>query len=132
MNRWAGWLILAFGVLHTIGAFTLLGAAQHTPRWLGGELWTESLFEMNPTMGFYWLTVNSFGPSFVVIGSTVLWLDRRGITPPVFIAWFLAAWTVIDCALSGPGVGQSVIVLAAAVLLLLARRRVGVRDSVGA
>ena len=26
----------------------------------------------------------------------VLWMNRRGITPPPFVAWTLGAWTMVD------------------------------------
>jgi hypothetical protein len=32
----------------------------------------------------------------IVVGLMMLWLDRRGITPPPFIAWTLGIWTVVD------------------------------------
>ena len=32
----------------------------------------------------------------IVVGLMVLWLDRRGITPPPFVAWTLGIWTVVD------------------------------------
>ncbi|MDP3952445.1 DUF6463 family protein [Microbacterium sp.] len=123
MNKWAGGLIVLFGVAHTLGALTVLGAANHADTWISGELWTQDLTDMSSAMSAYWLSMNSFGPPFIVIGATVLWLDRRGITPPLFIAWTLAAWTVLDCILAGPGFGQGLIVLVAAGLLITAAHR---------
>ena len=75
---------------------------------------------MSPAMSAYWLTVNSFAPPLIVLGATVLWLNRRDITPPSFIAWMLAVWIVVDTLLSGPGIGQWLIVLVAAGLLFAA------------
>jgi hypothetical protein len=53
----------------------------------------------------------------------VLWLNRRGITPPSFIAWSLGIWVVVDLILSGPGAGQGLIILIASILLLMEVRR---------
>ena len=123
MIKWAGRLIVAFGTAHTFGAMALEGAAQHADAWFSRKLWGEEVANMSPAMSAYWLSVNSFGPSLVVIGLTVLWLDRRGITPPSFIAWSLLVWLAIDTGLAGPGVGQGLIILVAAGLLLAGAHR---------
>ena len=89
MIKWAGRLIVLYGAAHTLAALTAEGAASHAGAWFSGELWGDDLANMSPAMSAYWLTVNSFGLSLIVVGLTVLWLDRRGITPPTFIAWTL-------------------------------------------
>lgn len=123
MITWAGWLIVAFGTAHTVGALTVLGAGQHAGTWLTGGLWDESLLTMGPALSAYWLSINSFGPAFIVIGFIVLWLARRGVTPPAFIGWALGAWTIVDNVLSGVGFGQGLIPLVAAGLLVAAAFR---------
>jgi hypothetical protein len=123
MVKWAGWLIVFYGTAHTLGALLAEGAANHAPAWFSGALWGQELSRMSPAMSAYWLSVNSFGPPLVVIGALVLWLNRRGIMPPSFVAWGVGLWAVADLALSGPGVGQGVIILAACGLLLVAARR---------
>jgi hypothetical protein len=80
-------------------------------------------------MSAYWLSVNSFGPSLILIGLTVLWMERRGITPPAFIGWSLGIWTVLDFLVSGPGLGQGLILLVASALLLAGARRATPRDN---
>jgi hypothetical protein len=123
MNKWAGSLITLYGAAHTLGALFVLGAARHAGTWASGELWAEELTDMSPAMSAYWLSVNSFGPPLILIGVIVLWLDRHAIMPPQFIAWTLLVWTVVDTVLSGPGVGQWLIPLVGAGLLLLAAHR---------
>ncbi|MEV1130766.1 hypothetical protein [Agromyces sp. NPDC049794] len=132
MNKWAGGLIVLYGAAHTVGALTALGAARHAGTWVSGKLWAEDLADMSPAMSAYWLTVNSFGPPLVLIGATVLWMDRRGITPPPFVAWALGTWVAVDAVLSGPGIGQGVIPLTAAGLLLASAHRSKVREGVAA
>jgi hypothetical protein len=78
---------------------------------------------MSPAMSAYWLSVNSFGVPLIVVGLTVLWLARRGITPPPFIAWTLGIWTVVDIVVSGPLPPQWLIILLANILLLVGVRR---------
>jgi hypothetical protein len=123
MIRWAGWLITLYGAVHTLGALTVLGAARHGGVWFSGGLWGADLVNMSPVMSAYWLSVNSFGVPLVVVGLTVLWLARRGITPPPFIAWTLGIWTVVDIVVSGPLPPQWLIILLANILLLVGARR---------
>jgi hypothetical protein len=123
MIKWAGRLIVLFGTAHTLGALTVEGAARHAGAWFSGALWGEDFASMSPAMSAYWFSVNSFGPAFILIGLTVLWLNRRGIKPPSFIAWSLGIWAVVDAMLCGPGVGQGLIILVASGLLLVAARR---------
>lgn len=53
----------------------------------------------------------------------MLWLDRRGITPPPFIEWTLGLWTLVDTVVLGPLPGQGLIILLASGLLLTGARR---------
>jgi uncharacterized protein DUF6463 len=123
MTRWAGRLITCYGAAHTVGALTAEGAARHAGTWFSGELWGEDLASMSPAMSAYWLSVNSFGPPVVLIGLTVLWCDRRGITPPTFLAWALGTWTVVGTVVAGPGIGQDLLLLVACGLLVAGARR---------
>ncbi|MGN9783884.1 DUF6463 family protein [Nonomuraea sp. ZG12] len=122
MIKWAGRLIVLFGVLHTLGALTVEGAAHHAGAWFSGELWGEDLAAMSPANSAYWLSVDSFGVPVILIGLTVLWLDRRGITPPTFIAWTLGIWSVIDAVVLGP-TPQALAGPLPAILLLIGARR---------
>lgn len=123
MITWAGVLITLCGVGHTLGAL-----AQTVPRyaeaWFGWALWEEAhrdLGAMSHTTAAFWFSVYSFGVPLILIGLTVLWLGRRDTTPPPFIAWTLAAWTIVGEVLSGPS-PLSLVVLASILLLAAARR----------
>lgn len=120
MITWAGWLVVVYGTAHTLGALTAEGAAGHADVWFSGDLWREDFSDMSPAMSAYWFSVNSFGPPLVLLGVTVLWLHRRGLTPPSFIPWAMVCWIVAGTVMAGPGVGQDLILLTAAVLLLVA------------
>lgn len=98
MIRAGAWMIIFFGAAHTLAALTIEGAAWHMGAWLGGELWGADFSAMTPAHSALWLSLESFGVPLVVIGATVLWLDRRGITPPAFIGWTLGAWTLVTAA----------------------------------
>ncbi|EME55158.1 DUF6463 family protein [Amycolatopsis decaplanina] len=95
MIKWAGWLITLFGAAHTLGALTVMKAAGHAGTWFSGTLWRDDLSAMSPANSAFWLSAASFGVPLVLVGLTVLWLDRRGITPPRFIAWALGIWTLL-------------------------------------
>lgn len=125
MSMWAGFLIMLYGTLHTVGAFVFLGAAQHVGSWLNGRLLVEDLADIpswSPALSAYWASVNSFGPPLIILGAIVVWLAGRGTTPPAFIAWALLGWTVVDAVLSGFG-GQALIIVAAVALMLLSAHR---------
>ncbi|MEI5098104.1 DUF6463 family protein [Streptomyces sp. PmtG] len=121
MIKWAGWIITFCGTAHTIGALTVEEAARHAGTWFSGGLWSEDLADMSPAGGAYFLSLDSFGVPLVLVGLTVLWLDRRGITPPVFIAWTLGAWTVVDAVVL-PFTPWPLFLLACVLLLAGARR----------
>lgn len=121
MTTWAGGLIVVYGTAHTAGALVVEGAVRYVDVWFSGGMWGEDLSTMSPAMSAYWLSVNSFGPSFVVIGSTVLWLARRGVLPPAFIVWVLTGWVVLDTVIAGPGQGQNLLIAIACGLLMAAR-----------
>lgn len=126
MIKWAGWIITLCGVVHSLSALTVEKAGRHAGTWFSGGLWGDDLAEMSPAMSAYWLSVDSFGLPLIVIGLTVLWLDRRGLTPPTFIAWILGIWTVVDAVALGP-VGPWPIFVLACVLLLAGARRAALR-----
>ncbi|MFX0577048.1 hypothetical protein [Nocardia nepalensis] len=82
MIAWAGRLIVIFGAAHTILALTLMRAARYAGDWFRGALWHDDLAAMSAANSALWLSLDSFGVPLVLVGMTVLWLDRRGITPP--------------------------------------------------
>ncbi|MFX0579333.1 DUF6463 family protein [Nocardia nepalensis] len=120
MIKWAGWLITVCGVGHTLGSL-----AQTVPHyaedWFSWALWDSDLVAMSHTTAAFWYSAFSFGPPLILVGLTVLWLGRRRITPPPFIAWSVACWTLITAVLAGPS--PLLLLLLAAVLLLVGARR---------
>ncbi|MGW4475461.1 DUF6463 family protein [Nonomuraea sp. NPDC004354] len=127
MIKWAGWLIALFGAAHTLSALTLEGAARHAGAWFSGELWGEDFAAMGPANSAYWLSLASFGVPLIVVGLIVLWLDRRGIVPPPFIAWTLGIWTVAGAVVLA--FTPWPILLLANVLLLVGARRAARQDN---
>ncbi|MFG2331026.1 DUF6463 family protein [Streptomyces sp. NPDC048604] len=121
MIKWAGWIITLCGAAHTLGALTVEKAARHAGTWFSGGLWNEDLADMSPAGSAYWLSLESFGIPLILVGLTVLWLDRRGINPPAFIAWTLGSWTVVDAVIL-PFTPWPIFLLACALLLIGARR----------
>ena len=123
MVKWAGVLVVLCGLGHSIGSLVQT-APHHAGSWFGLELWEAHNYDpvaMTHTAAAFWYSVYSFGWPLLLIGVIVLWLDRRGITPPPFIAWGVAAWTVVGTVLAG--LSPLLLLLLAAVLLLVAARR---------
>lgn len=129
MIKWAGRLIVFYGAAHTLAALTVEGAAKHAGAWFSGELWGADFSDMSPASGALWLSVNSFGVPLILIGLLVLWLDRRGITPPRFLALALGAWTLLDAAILM--LTPWAIMLLASVLLLIGSTRSARREASG-
>lgn len=96
MIKWAGWIFTVLATAHLLLAFAFVGP-HHADAWLGGELWMPegTIAEMPAAVGGFWLSVGSFGLPLLVVGQTVLWMHRRGITPPAFIGWAVGAWSVV-------------------------------------
>ena len=126
MIRWAGRLIVFYAAAHTLGALTVEGAAGHAGAWFSGELWSDDFSDMSPAGSALWLSLDSFGVPLLMVGLTVLWLDRRGIAPPPFLAWMLGAWTVLDAVILL--LTPWPILLAAAVMLAVGTRRAAQPD----
>jgi Family of unknown function (DUF6463) len=126
MIKWAGRLMVLYGATHTLGALSMEGAARHAGAWFSGELWGDDPADMSPANSALWLSVDSFGVPLIVIGLMVLWLERRGIIPPSFVAWTLGIWTVIDAVILL--LTPWPILLLADILLLVGARRAGRRD----
>jgi hypothetical protein len=85
-----------YGLAHMIGALAVEGAARHAGAWFSGQLWHEEFSNMGPANSALWFSLDSFGPPLTLIGLIILWMDRRGIVPPQFVAWTLGAWTLVD------------------------------------
>ncbi|MGW4533483.1 DUF6463 family protein [Nocardia sp. NPDC004340] len=123
MIAWAGRLIVLFGAAHTILALTLMRAARYADDWFSGALWHDDLSAMSPANSALWLSLDSFGIPLVMVGLTVLWLDRRDLTPPPFFAWTLGAWTAFG-ALVIPLTPWPIMAIATGLLVAGARRAV--------
>ena len=128
MIKWAGRIIVLCGVAHLLGALWMT-APRYAEGWFSWALWEEQnrgFVEMTHTTAAFWFTVYCFSVPLILVGLTVLWLDCRGITPPTFIAWMVAAWTLVGEVLSGPS--PLVLLLVATGLLLAGARRAAGRD----
>ncbi|MGV9410741.1 DUF6463 family protein [Nocardia sp. NPDC003693] len=120
MIKWAGYLIIFIGAGHMVSALALT-APEHADDWFSAAIWGESLADMSPANGAYWLTFGSFGIPQILIGLLVLWLDRRGIVPPTFLAWTIAANAIVCGVIFGPS-PWPVDLVSAGLLLAGARR----------
>lgn len=122
MVTWAGALTALFGAAHTVGALTAERAATHADIWFSRGLLGESFQDMSPAHSAYWFSLDSFGIPLTLLGILLIWLDRRGIVPPVFLTWALATWWAVDAYVLAP-TWNGLIPLGAVVLLVLGRRQ---------
>ncbi|THV41184.1 hypothetical protein [Glycomyces buryatensis] len=125
MIKWAGRIIVFLGLAHMLISLSMT-LPTYADSWLGGDLWMPEggLIGAEPTVAAFWFSIGSFGMPLIVVGATVLWMDRRGIVPPVFIAWTLGGWSLVSAALMEPAPWPLVWI---AVGLLLAGARKGER-----
>lgn len=121
MTKWAGWLITLAGLGHTIGSLVET-APDHIGSWFDGSLWSERDYsaQSDAAAGF-WYSIFSFGPPLLLLGVLLLWLDRRGLTPPPFVSWAIAVWVIVTFVASGPS--PLPFLLVAVVLQLITARR---------
>lgn len=119
MIKWAGIIITLCGIGHTVGSL-IEAAPDHAGAWLSGALWRAAYPGMSDAAVAWCYTIYSFGPLLLLLGLTVVWLDRRSVTPPRFIAWGLATWVIVGTVASGPS--PLLLLLVAAGLLFGARR----------
>lgn len=122
MIKWAGWIITLCGIGHTVGSLVET-APDNARAWFDGSLWSGGgdYTDWSGPVASFWYTLYSFGPPLLLIGVTVLWMERRGITPPPFIAWAVATWVIVTFVASGPS--PLPLLLVAAGLLLAGARR---------
>jgi hypothetical protein len=130
MIKWAGWLFVFYGTAHTLGALTVEKAARHAGAWFSGALWHDDFATMSAANSAYWFSLGSFGFPLIIIGLMVLWLDRRGITPPAFIGWSIGIWNAVDAVILAWTPWP--IILVAVVLLLAGIHRAHRNQAAGA
>ncbi|RJO74103.1 hypothetical protein D5S18_18270 [Nocardia panacis] len=116
MIKWAGRLLVLIGGGHMASSLALT-ATQHAGTWFRGGVYGEHLSEMSHANGAFWVSVGSFGIPQIVLGATVLWMDRKAITPPAFIGWTMGAWSVLGAIIFEPA-PWPVTTLAGALLVL--------------
>lgn len=113
-------LLVAGGVAH-IGITLGETAARHAGAWFGRELWgTADLADLSAANGAFWISVGSWAVPQTLLGLTLLWLDRRGVTPPSFIAWGLGGYALALGLYTPQATAFGAVVVA---LLLLGARR---------
>lgn len=120
MIKWGGRILMILGAGHLLAGLALT-SPHFAGRWLRGRLVGDSLTALSPASGAFWLTVGSFGIPLIVLGATVSWLDRRGLQPPLFIAWTIGIWSVL-AAVMFRGAPWLLAWIAVGLLILGARR----------
>ncbi|MGW6422818.1 DUF6463 family protein [Nocardia sp. NPDC055053] len=113
MIKWAGMVLAIIGGGHL--AIGLLLSSSSFDEWLSFELWGH-WWEDTPAANSFWANPAGFGWPLLLVGSLIVWMDRRGIVPPEFLAWAVLGWGVVCAVIVEPTPGP-VVVIAAVVLL---------------
>lgn len=130
MITWAGRVLAFLGVAHVLAA-TALGH-RHFGQWFSFGLWAPDadITELPASIGAFWMGPGSFGVPLPLLGCLVVWMDRRAITPPEFLAWSLAIWTAFCALIFEPA--PWVVATVAAVMLVIGIRRAAASPQVEA
>lgn len=113
-------LLVVGGVAH-IGITLAETASRHAGAWFGRELWgTADLTALSAANGAFWISIGSWAVPQTLLGLTLLWLDRRGVVPPSFVAWGLGGYALALGLYSPQATAFGAVVVA---LLLLGARR---------
>ncbi|GAA3038740.1 hypothetical protein GCM10020000_16210 [Streptomyces olivoverticillatus] len=118
MIKWASRLLAFIGAVHLLVG--LLLSRTYFGDWLFFRLWGH-WWEDTRAANAFWGSPAGFGLPLFVIGLLVTWMDRRGITPPVFLPWVVLPWTVVCTVSVEPS--PAPLATAASVLLLVGVRR---------
>ncbi|MBC7303533.1 MAG: hypothetical protein H5T78_21615 [Nocardia sp.] len=120
MIKWAGRIIAVIGIGHlTLG---MLASRSSFDNWLSLELWGHWWEDTGPANAF-WANPAGFGWPLFVVGLLIVWMDRNGIVPPLFLGWAVLGWGIFCAVVVEPTPGPIVVI--AAVMLLRGIRSAG-------
>lgn len=99
LTKAAGWITIAFGVVHVVVA--TLDTHDTWSQVISDGWWNTFTLETATTLAeferseTFWLTLGSFGVPLLVFGSYVVWSTRQGQRVPGWIGWIVLAWALL-------------------------------------
>ncbi|MBM7171806.1 hypothetical protein JQK87_26065 [Streptomyces sp. G44] len=125
LTRTAGWIAVAFGVIHVV--FSPLDRRDVWSDILDKGPWqTISLDITSENLAYseaFWVAPGSFGVPVLLLGAFVLWTANRGERVPAAFGWAMSAWGAVLTALLPASPAWALLLVG--VLLVLAARRTG-------
>jgi hypothetical protein len=127
--RAAGWIAVAFGVVHVVVA-----PLEERHLWadiFGEGAWNTISLELTPENLAYshafWIWPGSFGVPVLLLGAFVVWTTRRGERIPASFGWAMIAWGAVLVVLLPASPAWALLLVG--VLLVLAARASGTKDT---
>ena len=96
MTRWAGWMMVGIGVLHT----AVFVPHPHWASWLAGDLRTGAAG--HDSVATFWALPGGFAVVLVVLGLLVVRFGRNGETVPGHVGYATGGWALLCVLLIGP------------------------------
>ncbi|ARX81665.1 hypothetical protein SMD44_01063 [Streptomyces alboflavus] len=125
LTRAAGWLAVAFGVIHVV-----VSPLDNRDVWSEifeqGPWRTISLDVTSENLAYseaFWVAPGSFGVPVLLFGAFVLWTAKQGARVPAPFGWAMTAWGAVLAALLPASPAWALV--AVGVLLVLAARGPG-------
>lgn len=123
MVKIAAIAMIVLGVIHLL----VLGVdvPAELPRWFSLNLWTfdhwqpvrSQEVDLALSNNIFWATIGSLAVPLIILGSLILWMDRRGLPIPGFVGYAMVAWSLVTTLIMPPS-GLPLVLLASICLTI--------------
>ncbi|MGX1772977.1 DUF6463 family protein [Nocardia brasiliensis] len=95
----AGWIAIAFGVVHTVVA--PLDVRRTWSQVVAEGWWNTFTLDQPTTLASFersqafWVTLGSFGVPVLALGCYIVWSTRRRYRVPGWLGWLIVCWAIL-------------------------------------